>query len=943
MGNLVIYHADGEPIEARATITKAEQSQKLNAEDVINVEVGAREIVPFESGDYIDWCGRTYTLNQLPSVTKKTSADFHYSTVTFESEQYELLDIAWLLPTNTYGDSFTGNLKDFLDILIENTERSGKTWTLGEYPAETDDKYKTLTYSQTNCLNVLQNLCKEWGVEFLITRDGATRVLDIKVQIGELFPQRFEYGRTGGAYKIERKTVSNQNVITRLFVFGSDKNLPSDYRSNKLCLPGKTRNESYITDEESVRFYGIKENVKVFADIYPARYGTVTAVDVSNKKIFFDSSMDFDLNETNEYGTKWLIPSTVAKIQFNSGGLAGYSFDLTEYDHATKRFKIKTYTDANGLQFPNDSSAAFQIKTGDEYFIYDIRMPQSYIDAAEAKLQAEGEKFYEENCRPHVNYAISISSLFLKHLYGDTKLTNEIFKVGDSIEIYDYDLDLLKTLRIAGFTRNLMNPYEFTLTIAENVEVQTQFQRVMRELTDIRSLVYTNDIAAADNARRNWLATQDVLNSVFDPEGHYYSEKIKPLSIETTMLAVGARSQQFILKNVNFEPNYHGDPNAIHSTAGTLEHYTIAEPDIRTWRINQSTATDLAPNTVYYIYAKCPRDGDTGFILYDNAQHTVESDPQFYHFLVGTLTTVLSDVNGNRPARNIALTYGSTSINGRFINAGRIESADKSVYIDLDNNLISGVFNFVDGLISGDILVGKTKETATAGIHANGSIRIWAGGSIENPTFYIDRTGSAKFGNTKITNTGQIVGNRYIILSDGSLQVWTLTAQGIRKNRVLYDNTNGLRIIDANDNQTIIKGGEITSRKYKAQVTSYNKTCPATVPLLMWSGKVHYASGEYRAEIDNDRVNYDTSGLQVSASRVDTGTVLLLFKNGFSFQSVNDYFVTTQGISPSGAPSFAAVWVKEESGFYLVIADDSTKNDYDAYVQIWYNGNRPWK
>ncbi|MBQ2097431.1 MAG: phage tail protein, partial [Bacteroidales bacterium] len=607
-------------------------------------------------------------------------------------------------------------LKDFLDIIIENATRSGKAWSLGEYPAETDDKYKTLTYSQTNCLNVLQNLCKEWGVEFLITRDGATRALDIKVQIGELFPQRFEYGRTGGAYKIERKTVSNQNVITRLFVFGSDKNLPSDYRSNKLCLPGKTRNESYITDEESVRFYGIKENVKVFADIYPARYGTVTAVDVSNKKIFFDSSMDFDLNETNEYGTKWLIPSTVAKIQFNSGGLAGYSFDLTEYDHATKRFKIKTYTDANGLQFPNDSSAAFQIKAGDEYFIYDIRMPQSYIDAAEAKLQAEGEKFYEENCRPHVNYAISISSLFLKHLYGDTKLTNEIFKVGDSIEIYDYDLDLLKTLRIAGFTRNLMNPYEFTLTIAENVEVQTQFQRVMRELTDIRSLVYTNDITAADNARRNWLATQDVLNSVFDPEGHYYSEKIKPLSIETTMLAVGARSQQFILKNVNFEPNYHGDPNAIHSTAGTLEHYTIAEPDIRTWQINQSTATDLAPNTVYYIYAKCPRDGDTGFILYDNAQHTVESDPQFYHFLIGTLTTVLSDVNGNRPARNIALTYGSTSINGRFINTGRIESADKSVYIDLDNNEISGRFNFKDGLISNVIGIGQDASDAQMGL-----------------------------------------------------------------------------------------------------------------------------------------------------------------------------------------------------------------------------------
>ncbi|MBQ3689359.1 MAG: phage tail protein [Bacteroidales bacterium] len=743
MGNLIIYHSDGEPLQVRATITKAQQSVKLLGEDVISVEVGAKEVVPFAIGDYIEWCGKTYTLNQLPSVQKNTSVDFNYPSVTFEGEQYELLDSAWLLPSNTYGDSFTGDLQDFLSILIENTQRSGRTWQLGTYP--TKSEYKTLTYSETNCLNVLQNLCQEYKVEFEIKRQGATRILNIKDKIGEEFPTRFEYGRTGGAYHIERNTVSNQNIITRLFVFGGDKNIPSTYRNPKLCLPGKTKNQSYISDAQSVATYGIRENVKTFPDIYPTRYGKVTGVTASDKKIFYDNTMDFDLNERDENGTKWLIPSSVAKIQFNSGGLAGYSFELSEYNHSTHRFKIKSYTDANGLQFPNPDSAAFQIRVGDEYFITDIRLPQSYIDEAETKLKTEGEKYFEENCKTHVNYAISISPLFLKHLYGDTKQTYEIFKAGDTVEIYDFDLEILKKLRISGFTRNLLNPYEFTLTIAENVEVQTSFQRIVRELTDIKSVIYTNDITAADNARRNWIATQELEKSVFDPEGHYYSEKIKPLSIETQMLATGARSQQFILKDVNFEPNYKGNPNLISNTAGQLEHFTIADPEVRVWNIRSGQGTTLEAcnhsdgeghthihgatvnDTIFHIYAKCSRSSDNGFIFYDCAEHTVESDPQYYHFLIGTLTSVITDnFDGvSRPARNIALTYGSSTINGRFIKTGRIQSADGSTFIDLDANLIGGRFLFKNGLISSAILVGQSEETATAGI--GGNYLLWAG------------------------------------------------------------------------------------------------------------------------------------------------------------------------------------------------------------------------
>lgn len=930
MGDIIIYNRIGEPIQARATITRADQSVKLNAEDIIDIEIGSPEPIMFEIGDYINYCGQTYTLNQLPSVTKKTESDFVYS-AKFEGEMYELLDSAWLLPSNTYGDSFTGDLQDFLDILLENMQRSDKSWELGSYPTATE--HKTLSFPQSNCLNVLQQLCKEYKLEFEILRNGETRILNLKTQVGAPFPTQFKYGRTGGAYKIERKAANQKNVITRLFVFGSDKNLPSTYRQNVLCLPDKERNESYISDPETTAFYGIKESVKKFDNIYPARYGKVTGINV-DCTIFTDTTMDFDLNETepNSPTTKWLIPGTTAKVVFNTGGLAGYTFEITKYTHAAKEFKLKYFVDANGLQFPNPASDAFKIKVGDEYFITDIRVPYSYVREAEQKLQVEGQKYFDENCRPHVNYTIALSALFLKKLYGDTKLDTTVFAVGDSISVYDFDLEISKSLRIAGFTRNLLNPYEFTITIAENVEVSSTTQRIISELTDIKKTVIVNNITATDNHRRNWLAMQEVLDGVFDPEGFYYSEKIKPLSIETTMLAVGARSQQFVLKNVIFETNYTGNPNTVRNTAGTLEHYTIAEPEIRVWQIRAGVADNLQSNSAYYIYAKCPKleTADTGIIIFSTDQITIESDPQFYHFLVGTLTSVITDVNGARPARNIALTYGASSINGRFINTGRIQSKNGSVYIDLDNNEVAGNFNFKDGLVSGDVLIGQNKTTATAGIHASGNTRLWVGGTKNNPTFAIYQNGNAKIGDLQITHNGTTSETRldgkywyidnygmlYIFPPDGrraKLQGGRLEVgkSGVGNTAIEYGN--------------ITADGQITASDFQQKYN--NRTFK--VPALAWAGRIYFANDNYY----NDKHG---GTITISTSRANTGIVRVYFSPQFS--NDNDYIITAMGEianESTNGTAFVTLIEKTKAHAYFKVSDDDTTNDFNFHLQIW--------
>ena len=99
---------------------------------------------------------------------------------------------------------------------------------------------------------------------------------------------------------------------------------------------------------------------------------------------------------------------------------------------------------------------------------------------------------------------------------------------------------------------------------------------------------------------------------VFDPEGDYYSEKIKPLSIETQMLSVGAKSTQFTLQNITFQPNYGGNPNSLYVSSGTLVHYAIEPDALKLWGLSSATFTNLTSATAYYIYAKCPKNGDSG-------------------------------------------------------------------------------------------------------------------------------------------------------------------------------------------------------------------------------------------------------------------------------------------------------------------------------------------
>lgn len=682
-----------------STVTRGTQKIALLGEDVVTLTVESVRPIAFEIGDVMNVYGRTYRLNRLPAVQKQGERLYTYE-VEMEGAQYDLLRVTYDLTIDTtsntlqdvQGDALTGDLRRFATVLISNASRvfAGQ-WALGECPETAADR--TLTFGETdNCLAVLQRLCKEFETEFEIAQTGGLRTIHFG-KVGQTFPFTFRYGRGKGLYALERQNVSSANIITRLKVYGSTRNITARYRAQRLCLPGKKKGESFLEKGNAVNRFGVWEATKYFEDIYPKQKGRVTAVDAASELVFTDSAMAFDLSEKvtskgadgkEETKTTYLLPGTSAKVHFNTGSLSGYEFEVAKYDHATKTFTLKAFKDDRGETFPSKTSAAFRIGVGDEYSLLDIAPPQAVVDAAEKELEEAGSKYYDQNSQPKVQYGLTVAPDFLRSLAG-IGVETHVFSVGDYIPVEDEALAIKKSVRVQSFTRDLLRPYDYQLTLSDTVTTSI-INRIISDQIETDKIIRMNNIKDPATARANWRRSREVMAAVFDPEGNYYTEKIRPQSIDTIALSVGAKSMQFGLTNTVFEPNYQGNPNAIRVQGGVLTHYTIDEAKARSWTLADGLATLSDPSKPYYVYAKCQRAGTGGVILFTLEQIPVEKDPAYYHFWIGVLNSVDSELK----ARSFAPMYGFTMINGRFIKTGRIQSADGATYFDLDEGVISG-------------------------------------------------------------------------------------------------------------------------------------------------------------------------------------------------------------------------------------------------------------
>lgn len=661
------------------TVVKGELNQKLLSQDVVSITVESQTPISFNLGDTITLFGCRYTINQLPKVAKGVPLLYD---VEFEGEMYSLLHAQYLLYDDTgvaieSDFTLTGTLEDVARLAVSNLNRvyGNGTYVLGSYPAT---EVRHHVFNGDNVLAVMQRVCSDYGYEFELVYSNGVTTINIG-SIGAINTIALRYGAGKGLYELERQKVQDKNLFTRLYAYGSSRNLPAGYRnySRRLKLPGNEL--SYVQDNDAISTYGIIEATRIFDDIYPRRTGVITSVVSTNS--FVDSSMDFDLNATDTQGQSlYLIPGNPVKVHFNTGNLAGYEFEVESYNHGTKTFKLKYYKDERGYQFPS-SDAAFQLNVGDEYVLIDLVMPQSYIDAAELELQAKANELLASGKTPKAKYSCQIDPIYAKQ--SDMSL-----RPGDYIPIQDDELGIDRDFRVLSVKRNIIEPYRVSIELGDEVEVSLATYLVEQSASH-EKIIALNMLNDPVKYRNSWRTALELQQMVFDQDGYFDTGNIRPLSINTNMLSVGSKSGQFVLNGIVFQPGYNGVANRIVSTLGTLSHYAI-EDSIRTWTV--ASYDYLIPdNEARYIYIRCEVNGSGASVRYLSAQLKVDAEAGYYHFLVGVLHSVQDGY------RKISLTYGSTTINGKEIKTGRITSQDGQTYFDLDAGEIRGKIVFRSG------------------------------------------------------------------------------------------------------------------------------------------------------------------------------------------------------------------------------------------------------
>jgi hypothetical protein len=727
MGITQITKRNGETIQLNTNepfcfVKEATLTSSLMGDDYISLKIVSANWLSFAKGDKITIGGKEYSIRATTTREVVSEGYYNYEPV-FYGVMYDLMKTIYR-NCDKYGKSdkstfdLTYTIKEFVQVLIYNLERDYPgVWKFDEDNCP-ETEAMTIQFSGVNCLQALQTLCnsEQFNLEFQITQDNGIRTIHIGKFGKRINPPSgadfFEWGKGNGLYNLKEQKIDDKTIITRLWVEGGTTNIRSDYRgyAERLQLPMQRMNQydhtladgtvvkantemigisdeskRYIENAELRDKIGSEEDVKTYDNIYPKRTGKVTAVVADDICAFVDDTMDFDLNKKDDKGTVYLVNGVSAKITFTSGRLAGQQFELNAkggYDDKTKTFKIIPFTDNRGLTIPSEETKnSFFIEVGNTYKITDIYLPEQYEKRAEEDLWYAGSDDFKDASQVKAQYALTFDRLyFLQSLSSDTDTS--VFAVGDYVPVKDTRFGIEKTMRIQKITRNLLLEHDYQITLADSTAISIQTQTVLTVI-DHENVINNNRLRDLNKARRGWRTTEDLRNMVYDTDGYFDTENIKPNSIDTNMLSVGAKSQQFVLSGCVLKANFGGNPNMFVATAGILSHLTIDNDKIRSWQMNEASF-ELQSTGGYYLFAKCSKSGENGvwYLTQEQLKFEPTSDPNNYYFQVGIISSLYSDDN----FRDFQTTYGFTRINGNTITTGRIITSDGECYLDLDGN-----------------------------------------------------------------------------------------------------------------------------------------------------------------------------------------------------------------------------------------------------------------
>lgn len=714
---MIIYDKTGEVLFDVQVNDSSVRNRAIMGDNSVTLNLSLPEYATIPVGSYIEYQGQRYTLWRPDNFKKHGTRNFEYK-ITFGSNQEilkrykykSLSDIPFQLKF-----TLTAKPKMFLQLLVDNLNLRDSGWTVGDCIVATE---KYLSFNHEYCYDVLGRLAQEFNTEWEI--DGKTIHLR-KVEKFKTEPLALSYGKGNGFRPgVGRATQGDKSPLNLLFVQGGDRNIDlATYNSRYLLLPKSKELEyegrKYKTDKDGMYITRADKEVSQYnedsydaSNIYPSRVGEVTAVtteegtDNEGNPVTFYNIVDTTIPAGLNY-RDCRIAGEKATMIFQTGVLTGREFDivqtdtdLTGYDHATRTFELVPLEE-DGVTLPNEN---LKPAIGDKYAIFNIKLPQAYIqdDATQTgaswEMFKEAVRYFYENEEEKFSFTGELDPIWAKNKW--LEIGGKIVP-GGYIQFSDTQFQPEGILiRITSVKDYINKPHAPVIELS-NVPVGGSISTDLGKI-DSNDVVdenrYKGSISLTKRRFRDLEETGKMLEAAIDG----FSEAINPIYIQTMSLQVGSESLQFRFVNNKTNPvetipnfGYNQKTKVFTAPATILQHMTLGidkispthkPSDYKFWNMSSYTSPALDETAAMYFYAKCSKTGTTGSFLLSKTAYKMDPGNGYYYFLVGTLS---SEYEGERSYRNV---YGFTEVLPGSITTSVIASSDGQTY-----------FNLVDGEI----------------------------------------------------------------------------------------------------------------------------------------------------------------------------------------------------------------------------------------------------
>ena len=463
----IVYDKTGEI--KRCTIKELEYNGSFMGERTISCSFESPIVINFAIGDYLTYRGEGFYLYYTPSQTKRASSgsaqdafeyDLVFNTVDVELQNCQLLDYVpygndyHYQPSPSF--SFVGTVKTFAERIQANMNRDYPGWTIDVYEGvETEEA--EIQIDNTSCWNALVMINKEFGLNFLVTKRRA--------KIGypeDSLNHTFYYGKDNGLYQITRNVNADEAIVTRLYAYGGERNIPSDYNKREsdfsgkrnLMLPGYLETGKSYIESKNISAYGVREYTQLFEDIYPSIAGVelpgIGRIDelVSAEQITEETETSGSFKVTIKnigFNIKDNLTSETATISMRSGNLIGYEFEIVEViqlENGNYEITLNKSTRDN-FQVPN---AGQNLSTGDRFILLNITMPDKYVKYAEDKLLNAATSYLAEHDHVTYTYDIGVDEIYMVR-NGNL---HDLIREGMRLPLYDANLGIDYDIIIQG-------------------------------------------------------------------------------------------------------------------------------------------------------------------------------------------------------------------------------------------------------------------------------------------------------------------------------------------------------------------------------------------------------------------------------------------------------------------------------------------------------------